>query len=93
MINAVSNCGPREDSTKIGKGGSAKRQAVDVSSFRRISQSIFFLTYYARKASFKKTKNIAEVLAAEIMLAANNDSSSNSIKKKEEIEKNAKANR
>ena len=89
----MSNCGPREDSTKIGKGGSAKRQAVDVSSFRRISQAIFFITTYARKASFKKTKNIAETLAAEMILASNNDSSSSSIKKKEEIEKNAKANR
>lgn len=93
MIDAITNCGPREDSTKIGKGGSAKRQAVDVSSFRRISHAIFFITSYARKASFKKTKNIAECLAAEFIAASNNDSSCSSVKKKEEIEKNAKANR
>merc|ERR1739838_453045 len=75
VVDAITNCGPREDSTKIGKGGSAKRQAVDVSSFRRISQAVFFLTSYARKASFRKTKNIAECLAAEFMSAASNDSS------------------
>ena len=36
VIDAITNSGPREDSTRIGKGGNVKRVAVDVSSFRRV---------------------------------------------------------
>ena len=70
-----------------------KRQAVDVSSFRRINQSIYFITKYARDKSFKNVKNIAECLADEFMQAAKANPNCSSIKKKEEIERNGKANR
>ncbi len=93
VIDAISNCGPREDSTRIGSGGNAKRQAVDVSSFRRVNQAIYFITKYARDKSFKNFKNIAEILADELIQAAKANPNCNSIKKKEEIERNAKANR
>jgi len=93
IIDAICNCGPREDSTRIGKGGNVKRQAVDVSSFRRVNQSIYFITKYARDKSFKSLKNVAEILADEFMQAASGNPNCNSIKKKDEIERNAKANR
>ena len=93
LLNAIGNCGPREDSTRIGKGGNVKRQAVDVSSFRRVNQAIYFITKYARDKSFKNRKNIAETLADEIMQAADNNPNCSSVKKKDEIERNAKANR
>ena len=93
VIDAIGNCGAREDSTRIGTGGGVKRQAVDVSSFRRVNQAIYYITKYARDRSFKNFKNIAEVLADELMQAAKNNPNCNSIKKKEEIERNAKANR
>ena len=93
FVDALGNCGPREDSTRIGKGGNVKRQAVDVSPFRRINQAMFFIAKYARDKSFKNTKNIAEILADEILQASKNNPNCSSIKKKEEIERNAKANR
>ena len=37
LVEAVSNAGPREDSTRIGTSGVVRRQAVDVSPFRRVS--------------------------------------------------------
>merc|ERR1712060_108482 len=43
IVDAITNCGPREDCTRIGKGGSAKRQAVDVSSMRRVNFAMFQL--------------------------------------------------
>merc|ERR1719191_434415 len=43
VVDAISNCGPREDSTRIGSGGTVKRQAVDVSSFRRVNVGIYLL--------------------------------------------------
>ena len=93
VISAISNSGAREDSTRIGSGGGVKRQAVDVSSFRRVNQSIYFLTRYARDKSFKNIKNIAECLADEIIKASKNDVNCSTIKKKLEIERNAIANR
>lgn len=93
LIQAIANSSPREDSTRIGKGGNVKRQAVDVSSFRRINQGVYFLTSYARKKAFKNTKNIAECLADEIILAGTNNANSQTIKKRDEIERGAKTNR
>jgi small subunit ribosomal protein S5e len=93
IIDAICNCGPREDSTRIGKGGVAKRQAVDVSSFRRVNFALFQIALIARKKALRTIKTIAECLADELMAASKGDQSSGAIKKKEEVEKNAKANR
>ena len=70
IIDAVTNCGAREDSTRIGTGGGVKRQAVDVSSFRRVNQAIYYLTKYSRDKAFKNFKNIAECLADELIQAS-----------------------
>merc|ERR1719315_313716 len=52
-VNAVLNSGPREDSTRIGRAGTVRRQAVDVSPLRRVNQAIHLLTTGARQAAFK----------------------------------------
>lgn len=93
VVDAICNCGPREDSTRIGKGGVAKRQAVDVSSFRRVNYALFQLALVARKKALRTIKTISECLADELMAAAKGDTSSGAMRKKEEVEKNAKANR
>lgn len=93
VIRAIGHCGPREDSTRVGRGGAAKRQAVDVSSFRRINVGIFAICLAARKKSMRTIKSYAECLADEFIAASNADSASGAVKKREEIEKNAKANR
>ena len=38
LVSAVINSGPREDSTRIGRAGTVRRQAVDVSPLRRVNQ-------------------------------------------------------
>merc|ERR1712125_225484 len=93
VIDAVGNCGPREDSTRIGRGGVVKRQAVDVSSFRRVNQGIYFIATCTRNKGLRTIRAISELLADEIMAAAKNSPNCSSVKKREEIEKNAKANR
>jgi len=69
-VTAVINSGPREDSTRIGRAGTVRRQAVDVSPLRRVNQAISLLTTGAREASFRNIKTIAECLADELMNAA-----------------------
>lgn len=103
LADAVSNSGPREDSTRIGTSGVVRRQAVDVSPFRRVSfaltllttgvRSVYMFEVQAREAAFRNIKTMAECLADELMNAAKGSSNSYAIKKKDEIERVAKANR
>ena len=93
LVEAVSNAGPREDSTRIGTSGVVRRQAVDVSSFRRVSFALTLLTTGAREAAFRNIKSMAECLADELINASKGSSNSYAIKKKDEIERVAKANR
>jgi len=93
VVDAVVNSGPREDSTRVGSGGVVRRDAVDVSPFRRVNQAIYLITTGAREASFRNIKTIAECLADELINAAKGSSNSYAIRKKDEIERVAKANR
>ncbi|KAK9474850.1 40S ribosomal protein uS7 [Dipodascopsis tothii] len=93
IVDAIVNCGPREDSTRIGSAGTVRRQAVDVSPLRRVNQAISLLTIGAREASFRNVKTIAECLAEELINAGKGSSNSYAIKKKDELERVAKSNR
>merc|ERR1719366_31673 len=92
-VDAVKNGGPREDSTRIGSAGVVRRQAVDVSPLRRVNQAIYLICTGARNSAFRNIKSIAECLADEIINCAKESSNSYAIKKKDEIERVAKANR
>jgi len=93
LVNAIINSGPREDSTRIGRAGTVRRQAVDVSPLRRVNQAIWLLCTGARESSFRNIKTIAECLADELINAAKGSSNSYAIKKKDELERVAKSNR
>jgi len=93
IVDAVINSGPREDATRIGSAGVVRRQAVDISPLRRVNQAIYLLTTGARESAFRNIKTIAECLADELINAAKGSSNSYAIKKKDEIERVAKANR
>jgi small subunit ribosomal protein S5e len=93
LVDAVCNGGPREDSTRIGTAGTVRRQAVDVSPLRRVNTGIYLVTLGARESSFRSLKTIAECLADEIINCANASPNSYAMKKKDEVERVAKANR
>ena len=93
FVDAIVNCGPREESARVGRGGAAKRTSVDVSPIRRVNVALYYLTTGIRKKSFKGTKTLAEIMADEFINAAKNSPNSFSIKKREETEKVAKSNR
>merc|ERR1711928_82193 len=80
-VSAIMNGGPREDSTRIGRAGSVRRQACDVSPMRRVNQAIWLITTGAKNAAFRNIKTIAECLADELMNAAKGSSNSFAIKK------------
>jgi small subunit ribosomal protein S5e len=93
FIDAITNCGAREDSTRIGSGGVVRRQAVDVSPLRRVNQSIALCIKGVMESSFRNVKSVAECLSDELINAANASNNSYAVKKKEEVERVAKGNR
>ncbi|KAL6536467.1 hypothetical protein OROGR_013039 [Orobanche gracilis] len=73
--------------------GVVRRQTVDISHLRCVNQTLYLLTTGARESAFRNIKTIAECLADELINAAKGSSNSYAIKKKDEIERVAKANR
>ena len=93
IVDAIINSGPREDATRVGSAGVIRRQAVDISPLRRVNQAIYLITTGSRESAFRNIKTIAECLADELINAAKGSSNSYAIKKKDELERVAKANR
>lgn len=93
VVDAIINSGPREDSTRVGGAGVVRRQAVDMSPFRRVNYALYLLATGAREASFRNLKTMSECLAEELINAARGSSNSYAIKKKDEIERVSKSNR
>ena len=96
LFEAIVQSGCREDSTRIGSGGTVRRQAVDVSPLRRVNQAIFLMCKGSRESCFRSFKSMSETLADEIINASKGVGQSNNsyaVKKKDEIERVAKGNR
>ena len=97
LFEAIVQGGAREDSTRIGSGGTVRRQAVDVSPLRRVNQSIYLICKGSREAAFRTHKSMSECLADEIINAhkgvGQGTCNSYAVKKKDEIERVAKGNR
>ena len=93
LIEAIENSAPCEDTTRIGYGGVVYHMAVDISPQRRLDLALRFLSEGARKAAFGIPRSLGECLAEELTLAANNDTKSNAIRKRHEMERIAQSSR
>lgn len=91
FVDALKNAGPREGIVRLKYGGIAVPKSIDISSMRRLNVALQNICEGARRTSFKSKKSISACLADEIMNAANNDSRSFAVSKKEEIERVAKS--
>ena len=93
FIRAIENAAPREETTRIMYGGIVYHVAVDVSPQRRVDLALRHITEGARASAFRSSKSIEECLADEIIAAANYDTKSYAIQRKEEIERIALSSR
>jgi len=91
LVDALINAGPREEIVRLKYGGIAVPKSVDTSSLRRLDIALRNISEGARRAAFKSKRSIAACLADEIIAAANNDSKSYAVSKKEEVERVAKS--
>jgi len=93
LVRAVENSAQCEDTTRISYGGIAYHLSVDVSPQRRVDLSLRLISEGARQASLNNPRPLAECLAEELILAANNDMKGYPISKRHEKERIAKASR
>lgn len=93
LVQAVENAAPNEDTTRISYGGVVYHLSVDVAPLRRIDLALRFIAEGVREAAFSSQRGVEEVLADELIAAANNDGSSFSVKKKSEQERIALSSR
>ncbi len=89
LVKAIENSAPRDEITVIEYGGARYPQAVDVSPLRRVNLTLRWLVQGASDKAFNKKKTIAQGLADEIIMAAEKNQESFSLRKKNESEKQA----
>jgi len=91
LVRAVENAGPREETVTLKYGGISVPKAVDVAPQRRVDQSIKFIANAVEAGSYKTPREAYEVVADEVISAANYDVECSAIRKKEEVERVAAA--
>ena len=93
LVRAIENAAPCEDVTKVVYGGIVYFKAVDISPMRRLDLALRWIVEGARKAAWKNPKTIDECLADELILAAEGNSKSYAIQRRDELERIAAASR
>jgi len=93
LVRAVEYSAPNEDTTRIVYGGTVYHVSVDVAPLRRVDLALRFIADAIKEATFSNPKPIEEHMAEQLILAAANDPSAPSVKKKNELERIAQASR
>jgi small subunit ribosomal protein S7 len=93
LVRAIENSAPNEDTTRIGYGGVVYRLAVDCSPQRRIDLSMRYLVQGIKEQTFGNRKTLEEIIADQLIGAANNDSNNFAVRRKQEVERIALSSR
>jgi small subunit ribosomal protein S7 len=87
FIDAICNCAPREETTRISMGGISYASAVDISPQRRVDLSLKYLVQAIGSRSHSNEHPFQVNLSQELIAASNNDQESRAVKKKDEVER------
>jgi small subunit ribosomal protein S7 len=92
LITALENSAPREEVTRVAAGGVSYQLSVDVSATRRLDVALRHITLAALMKAFDSKASLQNTLADELINCAKGDiQTSYSVKKKDEMERMAKA--
>lgn len=91
LVDAISNAAPREETTRISYGGIVFHSAVDSSPLRRVDIGLSLIAHAIQSGTFNSLKSFEELIAEQIILAANKDPRSYAVKRKQDIERVALA--
>ncbi|MHA2223947.1 MAG: 30S ribosomal protein S7 [Candidatus Hodarchaeales archaeon] len=87
LVDAIVNCAPREETTRISYGGIVYHTAVDSAPQRRVDVALRLLAQSVKKSSFNNVRTFDEILAEQLILASSNNPNSVAIKRKQDIER------
>ncbi|MHA1995212.1 MAG: 30S ribosomal protein S7 [Candidatus Hodarchaeales archaeon] len=87
IVDAIVNCAPREETTRISYGGIVYHTAVDSAPQRRVDVALRLLANAVRRSSFNNVRAVDEILAEQLILAGTNNTNSSAIKRKQDIER------
>ncbi len=87
LVRAIENVSPNEDTTRIGYGGVVYRLAVDISPQRRIDIALRFIGRGIKEQTFGNRKTLEEIVADQLIGAANNEGNNFAIRRKQEVER------
>jgi len=93
LLRAVENSAPNEDTTRIGYGGVVYRLAVDISPQRRIDLALRYLVRGIKEQTFGNRRTLEEIIADQLIGAANNDGNNFAVRRKREVERVALSSR
>lgn len=93
LVRAIENASPNEDTTRIGYGGVVYRLAVDISPQRRIDVALRFIVHSMKEQTFGNRKTLEEIIADQLIGAANNEGNNFAIRRKQEVERVALSSR
>ena len=93
LVDAIQYAGPREDTTRIKKGGVSYTVSVDVAPLKKINEALKNVALAAFSNSFNTKTSAAEALAKELIAAAKEDNASFSVRRRDEVERIAKSSR
>ncbi len=93
LVDAIQNSGPREDTTRIQRGGVSYTVSVDVAPLKKVDEALKNLALSTFAGSFNSRTSASEALAKELIAASNEESGSFSVKRRDEMERIAKASR
>lgn len=93
LVQAIENAAPREDTTRLRRGGISYAQAVDVAPLRRLDDALKNLALAGFAHSFNNPKPAAVALAEELILASREDPKSMAVRRRNEVERIAKSSR
>jgi small subunit ribosomal protein S7 len=87
LVDAIVNCAPREETTRISYGGIVYHTAVDSAPQRRVDVALRLIAGVVKRASFNNVRAFDEILADQLIMASTNNPNSNAIKRKQDIER------
>jgi small subunit ribosomal protein S7 len=93
LVKAIENAAPREEIITIEYGGARYPKAVECAPQRRVDIVLRQMTQSAYSKSFNSKRPIQDALADEILNAFNNNTTSQAISKKFELERAADSSR
>lgn len=93
LVRAIENSAPNEDTTRIGFGGVVYRLAVDIAPQRRIDLALRYIIQGVKTAAFSNRKTLEEILAEQLIGAANGDQNTFAVRHKLEVERVALSSR